>query len=525
MQRTGGPAWDLYLLSLQAFQQKNQTEMFSWFQFSGIHGYPEVNWDGVESVANHQVVGYAPHSAILFGPWHRLYLAAYEQIISQLAQDIAAQYPANQLAKYQAAATTLRIPYWDWANSAALPACLSTPTITVNSPRGRTSFDNPLASYLFHPVPNDGSFPPGWDVSSLPKTSRLPDGNGNSRTSELNRVLAANQAGLRDNLYYLIARQTRYGPFSNNGFPIDQRNGQMDSIENIHNTIHGLVGGHMNYVVISAYDPLFFLHHTNIDRIFSIWSAINPKSYVVPQKNSGGTYAQAPGSVEDIHTPLKPFHSDANGSFHTSTTARDTMTFGYSYPEVVDWNVTPNQLASNVRSIVNTLYAPAGSLAKRSVSRIMRRADAQVRDWFVNFSVKRTVLAPVSVHFFMGEPPAQPENWSTASNLIISQMILPDLTPDNLGAPALAQIPLTRSLINAQKNNQLKSTSVASVSSFLKTQLQWRVQTTTGEVLDAKTLTDFKISVVDQVVQETTPVDLFNQYGQFNEHPELQWGN
>lgn len=35
MQKTGGPAWDLFLLSLQAFQQKNQTEPLSWFQVSG----------------------------------------------------------------------------------------------------------------------------------------------------------------------------------------------------------------------------------------------------------------------------------------------------------------------------------------------------------------------------------------------------------------------------------------------------------------------------------------------------------
>ena len=29
----------------------------------------------------------------------------------------------------------------------------------------------------------------------------------------------------------------------------------------------------------SAFDPVFWLHHTNIDRLFSIWQAIYPDRY------------------------------------------------------------------------------------------------------------------------------------------------------------------------------------------------------------------------------------------------------
>ena len=29
----------------------------------------------------------------------------------------------------------------------------------------------------------------------------------------------------------------------------------------------------------SAFDPIFWLHHTNIDRLFSIWQAIYPDRY------------------------------------------------------------------------------------------------------------------------------------------------------------------------------------------------------------------------------------------------------
>lgn len=40
----------------------------------------------------------------------------------------------------------------------------------------------------------------------------------------------------------------------------------------------------------------------NIDRLFAIWQAVHPNSYVTPQANTAGTYTEAPGFVEDINT-------------------------------------------------------------------------------------------------------------------------------------------------------------------------------------------------------------------------------
>jgi tyrosinase len=51
--------------------------------------------------------------------------------------------------------------------------------------------------------------------------------------------------------------------FSNTAY-IDKNNKQYDSLEAIHNDIHGYVGngGHMGEVAYSAFDPIFWLHHT-----------------------------------------------------------------------------------------------------------------------------------------------------------------------------------------------------------------------------------------------------------------------
>ena len=40
---------------------------------------------------------------------------------------------------------------------------------------------------------------------------------------------------------------------------------------NLHNAVHIFLGGHMRIVPSASNDPIFFLHHANIDRLFEIW--------------------------------------------------------------------------------------------------------------------------------------------------------------------------------------------------------------------------------------------------------------
>ena len=44
-------------------------------------------------------------------------------------------------------------------------------------------------------------------------------------------------------------------------------------LEDLHNNVHMWVGGPMTDIRISPADPVFWLHHANIDRIWSIWQA------------------------------------------------------------------------------------------------------------------------------------------------------------------------------------------------------------------------------------------------------------
>lgn len=74
-----------------------------------------------------------------------------------------------------------------------------------------------------------------------------------------------------------------------------------------------------------------------------------------------GTFVIEAGTVEDVNTPLYPFHrSDDPNDFWTSGSSRSTRDFGYTYPEIQDWGVDQGTLQNNVRSAINNLYnAPA----------------------------------------------------------------------------------------------------------------------------------------------------------------------
>ena len=44
-----------------------------------------------------------------------------------------------------------------------------------------------------------------------------------------------------------------------------------NQLQDIHDGIHGWVGGDMGSIAVSAFDPVFWAHHTMIDRIWYLW--------------------------------------------------------------------------------------------------------------------------------------------------------------------------------------------------------------------------------------------------------------
>lgn len=169
-------------------------------------------------------------------------------------QDVADSFSGSDRERYVAAAAGFRIPYWDWAASSeggVLPSSVGgSETVEVNTPEGRRAIRNPLFSYEFHPL-NTADLP-GNPVRNWQRTLRYPTSTAPDARSQNNLVMAQldrNQGSYRDRLYNLFTAYPRFNNFSNKAwFPND--GGNYDSIESLHDQIHGLVGsgGHMSLV-------------------------------------------------------------------------------------------------------------------------------------------------------------------------------------------------------------------------------------------------------------------------------------
>ncbi len=83
-----------------------------------------------------------------------------QQTLHARIQRIAENAPADQIERYRWAASSFRIPYWDWSQgeqSGDVPDFFMTETTVVGTPEGRNiEIWNPLYKYDFKPLPSSG---------------------------------------------------------------------------------------------------------------------------------------------------------------------------------------------------------------------------------------------------------------------------------------------------------------------------------------------------------------------------------
>lgn len=108
------------------------------------------------------------------------------------------------------------------------------------------------------------------------------------------------------------------------------------SLEAWHDNIHGMIGqgrgvqGHMGNPAIASFDPIFWLHHNNMERLFALYQAL----YDEHQKNeqyfvSETTTSKFPKATRN--TELSPFER-VKGTSYTSKEVRDWRVDGYAVP-------------------------------------------------------------------------------------------------------------------------------------------------------------------------------------------------
>ncbi|KAJ3505393.1 hypothetical protein NLJ89_g7442 [Agrocybe chaxingu] len=290
--------FSLYIQALQAVSSNNQVNIQSFFQLGGIHGLPYIPWDDATGDQawdpSTQWGGYCTHGSVLFPTWHRPYVMLFEQIVQKNAEAIAATYRVDQAA-WKQAASDLRQPYWDWAANAIPPdEVIALKQVSITGPNGnKITVDNPLYNYRFHPI--DPSFPApynGWATTLRQPTSTRP--NATDNVARLRLVLRAAQNDITSSTYSMLTRVHDWTAFSNH--TVGDGGSSSNSLEAIHD----------------AFDPIFFLHHCNVDRMLSLWSALNPGVWVSQGDSQDGSFTMPPEDPVDENTPLTPFWNAPN---------------------------------------------------------------------------------------------------------------------------------------------------------------------------------------------------------------------
>ncbi|KAK4450897.1 tyrosinase [Podospora aff. communis PSN243] len=406
-----GPQWDLFIQALAAVYATDQKDSLSWYQIAGIHGIPFEPYGGDQQTPGNPNTGYCPHGQLTFITWHRPYLALLEQTIHTHATRIAAQYPPSSSAAYKSAAETLRFPYWDWADASTpmAPPVTTEPTITITTPSGRSTINNPLYTYEFPTFPFTHPDFLNRDFSDYPTTMRCinttlgPPGTNNFSLS---------QSYLRDQ--YPSVRNAVYKAFSTATTFIDMASTSGSggkSLENPHNMIHQSIGGgriggmsgHIKPTEWAAFDPIFWLHHANVDRQFAMWQAIYHEQAMFSGSVSGQPTFGSDGRNITPDSALRPF-VDGEGKDWTNRRVQGTRELGYTYAGVEEWKGSKEEVSARVREMVNRLYGPATAAVKGRRGRVGRRQGVG-KEYSVLVKVDREdegLELPCSVRVFIG---------------------------------------------------------------------------------------------------------------------------
>lgn len=268
MPRTRREVWGLgagwndtvlwYAKAVAVMQARPITDPTSWRYLGAMHGFDRALW---------QTFGYldpgtalppagaqardwlqCQHQSWYFLPWHRGYLAAFEAIVR--AAIVSLGGPADWA-----------LPYWNYSNAA-----------NPNARKPPTAFS---AATL-----------PGGAANPLHVTRRYGSGAGHIAIKAADVALTA----LTDSLFVGGAGGGAPGfggprtSFSHDG----QVNGGAENLP--HNIIHVRTGGVkrgtnpndpadmglMTMPETAALDPIFWLHHANIDRLWEVWRRRSP---------------------------------------------------------------------------------------------------------------------------------------------------------------------------------------------------------------------------------------------------------
>lgn len=249
------------------------------------------SWQYVAGLHGRPAPTWCIHGAPGFLTWHRAYLLALEEALQCLN-------PA------------VTVPYWNWSSgpTTGVPAPCASP-MYVN--RNGDTVPNPLFA---------GPLPP--DVGGM--TSRRP---AIDTTSFADIATSAQAAATNDD----------FDDFQN-------------ALNSVHGSVHVRVGGNMGSVSLAGFDPIFWLHHANVDRLWAIWQSSHPGA--LPPVEAG--------------LSLDPFTKPCSTAMYVGSDMESTHELGYRYLNFCLIVLGPFTLAA-IRLKVEPWWAERLRIAKLTI--------------------------------------------------------------------------------------------------------------------------------------------------------------
>lgn len=198
---------------------------------------------------------YCRHGAPGFLTWHRAYMYNFERALRCINSNVT-------------------LPFWDWSSgpTTGVPAACASATY-VN--RSGATVANPLYA---GPLPGGGM------------TARRPD----IAATTYGDIATAAQTALATSLDFNSFQSAINGP---------------------HGSVHVRTGGQMGGVPFAGYDPIFYLHHCNVDRLWARWQATHP-----------GALPAAEAAFL-----LDPFRNAYSSTLRPGSDFASTVALGYRY--------------------------------------------------------------------------------------------------------------------------------------------------------------------------------------------------
>lgn len=198
-------------------------------------------------------LGYCKHHSPLFLPWHRAYLYNFELSLRDLGGPV-------------------RLPWWDWTSATS----------------------------------HASGVPAAWGAQATLKSATIPLDPNTLAQVRQNAPYAIDDTGA-------VPATVRHAG-APSGLPTAQQVQHVltaptfldfsSRLEVIHNSVHGWFAGTMAIIPLAAFDPIFWSHHTMIDRLWYLWQLAHPNA-PVPHSVAGHAlqgFSQTVTQVLDVTT-------------------------------------------------------------------------------------------------------------------------------------------------------------------------------------------------------------------------------